>query len=65
MNSGTGTCTPPGSLKELIARVNRIRKENPALQSNSNLRFHGTDNPSLALLQQGDQTISRTSSWSS
>jgi starch synthase (maltosyl-transferring) len=36
-----------GSLSELIARVNRIRKENSALQSNSTLRFHGTDNPSL------------------
>ena len=37
----------PGSLSELIVRMNRIRKENPALQSNSTLRFHGTDNPSL------------------
>jgi starch synthase (maltosyl-transferring) len=36
-----------GSLKELISRVNRIRKENPALQSNDNLRFHETNNPSL------------------
>ena len=35
------------SLSELIARVNRIRKDNLALQSNSTLRFHGTDNPSL------------------
>ena len=36
-----------GSLKDLIARINRIRKENPALQSDRNLRFHGTDNASL------------------
>jgi len=36
-----------GSLKDLISRVNRIRKENPALQSNGNLRFHETDNPSM------------------
>jgi starch synthase (maltosyl-transferring) len=35
------------SLKGFISRVNQIRKENPALQSNRNLRFHGTDNPSL------------------
>jgi len=35
------------SLKLLIARINRIRKENPALQANHNLRFHETDNPSL------------------
>lgn len=37
----------PGSLKDLISRVNRIRKENPALQSNRNFRFHETDNPAL------------------
>jgi starch synthase (maltosyl-transferring) len=36
-----------GSLKDLISKLNRIRKENPALQSNRNLRFHETDNPSL------------------
>ena len=35
----------PWSLKGLIAQVNRIRKENPALQSDRNLRFHETDNP--------------------
>ncbi len=37
----------PWSLKDFIARINRIRKQNPALQSDRNLRFHGTDNPSL------------------
>ena len=35
----------PLSLKSLIARVNQIRRDNPALQSNRNLRFHETDNP--------------------
>jgi starch synthase (maltosyl-transferring) len=35
------------SLKDLISRVNSIRKENLALQSNGNLRFHETDNPAL------------------
>lgn len=35
------------SLKDLISRINRIRKENAALQTNHNLRFHGTDNPML------------------
>jgi starch synthase (maltosyl-transferring) len=35
------------SLKELISKINRIRKENPALHRNRNLRFHQTDNPSL------------------
>ena len=35
------------SLRDLISKINRIRKENPALQINRNLRFHRTDNPSL------------------
>jgi starch synthase (maltosyl-transferring) len=37
----------PDSLRELIARVNRIRRENLALQSDASLRFHPTDNPRL------------------
>jgi starch synthase (maltosyl-transferring) len=37
----------PGSLKDFIARVNRVRRENAALQSNRNLQFHETDNPAL------------------
>ena len=37
----------PQSLKDLIARVNQIRRENPALQHNRNLHFHETDNPVL------------------
>jgi starch synthase (maltosyl-transferring) len=36
-----------GSLRDFIARINRIRKENSALQSNRSLRFHETDNPEL------------------
>ena len=32
------------SLKDLVARVNQIRRENPALQRDRNLRFHETDN---------------------
>lgn len=36
-----------GSLRELITRVNRIRRENPALQSDRGLRFHAVDNDSL------------------
>jgi starch synthase (maltosyl-transferring) len=34
----------PGNLAGLISKVNRIRKENPALQSNERLHFHPTDN---------------------
>lgn len=35
------------SLRDLIARINWIRKGSRALQSNRNLRFHDTDNPAL------------------
>ncbi|HEX9787594.1 MAG TPA: alpha-1,4-glucan--maltose-1-phosphate maltosyltransferase [Candidatus Binatia bacterium] len=35
------------SLREFIARVNRIRRENPALQSDRSLRFHETDNEQI------------------
>jgi starch synthase (maltosyl-transferring) len=31
----------PGHLKELIARINMIRRQHPALQQNATLRFHG------------------------
>jgi starch synthase (maltosyl-transferring) len=35
------------SLRELIARVNRVRHENPALQRDWGLHFHPIDNPQL------------------
>ncbi len=35
------------SLKEFIGLVNRIRRENPALQSNERLHFHSTDHKQL------------------
>jgi starch synthase (maltosyl-transferring) len=37
----------PDSLREFITRVNRIRRENPALHRDDTLRFHGTDNDQL------------------
>jgi starch synthase (maltosyl-transferring) len=37
----------PWSLKEFIARVNRVRRENPALHKDWGLCFHETDNPML------------------
>jgi starch synthase (maltosyl-transferring) len=33
----------PGNIRELITRLNRIRRENPALQEYENLRFHLCD----------------------
>jgi starch synthase (maltosyl-transferring) len=35
------------SLRDFIARVNAIRRENPALQSNDGLCFHDVDNPQI------------------
>jgi starch synthase (maltosyl-transferring) len=37
----------PHSLREIIALVNRIRRENKALQSDHSLRFHATDNEQM------------------
>jgi starch synthase (maltosyl-transferring) len=37
----------PGALNELIARVNRIRREHRALQFNGTLAFHEVDNPAF------------------
>jgi starch synthase (maltosyl-transferring) len=37
----------PGNLTELIARVNQIRREHPALQQNETLAFHATGNPAI------------------
>jgi starch synthase (maltosyl-transferring) len=48
----------PGSLKGLISSVNRIRKENPALQSDGNLRFHKTGNPSLICYSKATDDLS-------
>jgi starch synthase (maltosyl-transferring) len=37
----------PYSLRHLITRINAIRRENPALHFNNNLRFYNTDNSQL------------------
>jgi starch synthase (maltosyl-transferring) len=37
----------PGNLTDLITRVNRIRRENPALQFDRNLKFHPVENENL------------------
>lgn len=37
----------PDSLRELIGRVNQIRRENPAFRANHNLRFHDVDNEQI------------------
>jgi starch synthase (maltosyl-transferring) len=37
----------PGNIKDWIARLNKIRKENRALQLYTNLRFHDADNDAI------------------
>jgi starch synthase (maltosyl-transferring) len=39
--------TRPDSLREFITRVNQIRRDNIALQSDGNLRFHPVENEAL------------------
>jgi starch synthase (maltosyl-transferring) len=48
------------SLRELIAQVNRIRKENPALQADRNLRFHPVDNKELICFSKTTDDLSNT-----
>jgi starch synthase (maltosyl-transferring) len=50
----------PDSLKELIARVNRIRKENTALHSDHTLRFHPVDNPEIICFSKRSEDASNT-----
>jgi starch synthase (maltosyl-transferring) len=37
----------PDSLRDFVKRVNQVRRDNPALQTDWSLRFHRTDNDSL------------------
>jgi starch synthase (maltosyl-transferring) len=48
----------PDSLTEIIALVNRIRRDNPALHSDRSLRFHPVDNSEIICFskQSGDLT---------
>ena len=42
---------------ELIARVNRARRDNPALQSDASLRFYPVDNDSLLCYAKSDAEL--------
>jgi starch synthase (maltosyl-transferring) len=48
----------PNSLAPLISRVNQIRRENPALQSNEHLRFHPTSNDRLIAYTKANDSAS-------
>jgi starch synthase (maltosyl-transferring) len=47
-----------GSLKDFIARINRIRRENPARQRDENLCFHETDNPEVICYSKATNDLS-------
>jgi starch synthase (maltosyl-transferring) len=48
----------PDSLRSLIARVNHIRRENPALQGDWSLRFHPVDNDQLIVYSKATEDLS-------
>ncbi len=45
----------PDSLSSLIARVNQIRRDNPAFRSNHNLKFHAVDNEQIIAFSKTDE----------
>jgi starch synthase (maltosyl-transferring) len=45
----------PDSLRDLIALVNRIRRQNPALQNDWSLRFHRVDNEQIISYSKKDE----------
>jgi starch synthase (maltosyl-transferring) len=49
----------PDSLADLLGRLNRIRRDNPALQFDRGLRFHDADNPTVVCYSKshGDNVI--------
>jgi starch synthase (maltosyl-transferring) len=44
----------PDSLRGIIARVNRIRRENPVLSTDEGLHFHACDNEAILCYSKGD-----------
>jgi starch synthase (maltosyl-transferring) len=49
-----------GNIKEIIARVNKIRKENSALQSTNNLRFYNIENDALVFYAKSSEDLAST-----
>jgi starch synthase (maltosyl-transferring) len=50
----------PDSLREIIARVNRIRRENPSLQQDRRLQFHDVGNEALLAYSKSSEDESNT-----
>ena len=50
----------PGTLRDFIARVNRIRRENAALQTTRNVKFHDVDNDYMLFYSKTTEDLSNT-----
>jgi len=50
----------PQSLRPFLSRVNRIRRENPALHQDRTLRFHNVDNPALIAYSKTSEDAANT-----
>ena len=50
----------PGNLRPVIKRLNRIRRDNPALQANAGIVFHRTDNDLLLAYSKSDDAGDNT-----
>ncbi|MBU1932366.1 MAG: alpha-1,4-glucan--maltose-1-phosphate maltosyltransferase [Candidatus Omnitrophica bacterium] len=48
----------PDNLRDIIARVNRIRRENPALQTTWNIKFHDVDNELILFYSKKTEDLS-------
>lgn len=48
----------PRSLRKIISRINRVRKENPALQNTHSLRFHEINNEALMCYSKASDDLS-------
>ena len=48
----------PDSLRDLVARVNEIRRQNPSLHSDWSLRFHPVDNDQLIAYSKATEDLS-------
>lgn len=48
----------PGNLRAAIKRINHIRRENPALQSNESLQFHAVDNDQIIAYSKTSRNLS-------
>ena len=57
-----GSASAPTAWRRLIARLNAIRNENPALQSDWSLKFHPVDNDQLHRLLASRRRTTRSSS---